>query len=199
MLGSIGVYENQNARCRALYHAVLRCALDDLGALLSDAPMPDDDRDHPMTLDQRKELFGETVHFFLNPKPSICSLDDICDALEIRAERIRSRVREVLDLGGEIGTPARRLLAQNEIEQILSCLDAGESSTRLAARYGMNPASIRKVRIRARRRAGLRVIQGRRRRGAPKVRGGRTPLLGAVENPVVRPKSDGFESSTKGA
>jgi hypothetical protein len=144
--------EDQHARCRRFYSSVLRCALDDLSALLLDEPMPGDDKDHPMTLDQRKDLFSETVHFFLNPKPSICSLDDICDALEIGADRIRARVRHVLHLGGEIGTPARRLLAKDEIAEILSCLDAGESSTRLAARYGMNPASIRKVRIRARRR-----------------------------------------------
>lgn len=155
MLGSFGFDENQSARCRALYQSVLRCALDDLNALLSDAPMPDDDKDHPMTLDQRKELFSDTLHFFLNPKPSICSLDTICDALEIDAERIRSRVREVLHLGGEIGVPGRRLLAKDEMAEILSCLAAGESSTRLAARYGMNPASIRKVRIRARKRAGI--------------------------------------------
>ena len=103
-------HEQQRLRCKQFYSSVLRCALDDLDALLVDAPMPGDDKDHPMTLEQRMELFGDTLHFFLNPKPSICSLDVICDALEIRAGRIRSRVREVLHYGGEIGMPARRLL-----------------------------------------------------------------------------------------
>jgi hypothetical protein len=144
--------EQQRRRCKRLYASVLRCALDDLSALERDAPIPDDDTDHPMTLDQRKKLYSDTLRFFLNPKPSICSLDVICDALEMDADRIRSRVREVLHLGGEIGTPGRRLLSKHEIEEILSSLAAGESSTRLGARYGMNPANIRKVRIRARRR-----------------------------------------------
>jgi len=151
----MGCAEDQDARCISFYASVLRCALDDLSALLFDAPIPDDDADHPMTFDQRKELFSDTLYFFLNPTPSICSLDTICDALEIDAERIRSRVREVLHLGGEIGTPGRRRLTPDEKAEILSHLAAGESSTRLAARYGMNPASIRKVRIRARRRAAV--------------------------------------------
>ncbi len=153
MLDSFDVDENQNERCRSLYHAVLRCALDDLRALLLDAPIPGDDNEHPMTLEKRKELFSATVHFFLNPKPSVCSLDTICDALERDADRIRSRVREALDLGGEIGAPSRRRLTKDEIEQILSGLAAGESSTRLGRRFGIDPATVRKVRIRDRKRS----------------------------------------------
>lgn len=69
----------QEGRCRKPYAATLRCARDDLSALLSDAPIPNDDDEHPMTLEQRKELFSDTLHFFLNPQPSTCSLD-VCVA-----------------------------------------------------------------------------------------------------------------------
>ena len=45
-------------------------------------------------------------------------------------------MREALDLGGEIGAPSRRRLTKDEIEQILSGLAAGESSTRLGRGFG---------------------------------------------------------------
>jgi hypothetical protein len=74
--------EQQRLRCKRFYASVLRRALDDLSALLSDAPMTAGDDDRPIALDERMELFSDTLDFFLNPKPSICSLDVICDALE---------------------------------------------------------------------------------------------------------------------
>ena len=88
----VGFFRRRRKPERALQVA-LSCSAhvrSTFAALLLDAPIPGDDNEHPMTLEKRKELFSATVHFFLNPKPSVCSLDTICDALERDADRIRS-------------------------------------------------------------------------------------------------------------
>lgn len=144
--------EEQHGRCRRLQHAILKRAFDDLRDLLNHAAIQHGDEDRPLNREERAALLDETIDFFLGPGRSTCSLDALCDSLDLDAERIRARARRML--AGEVGSAlSRRRVTPGETAEILARLAAGESSTRLGARFGLNPATVRKVRIRARKRA----------------------------------------------
>ena len=71
-------------------------------------------------------LRSDTLDFFLNPKPSICSLEVICEMLKCGPTGFRSRVREVLHLGGgnRYARPPAISQRRNGERDTLSCLDA---------------------------------------------------------------------------
>ena len=110
------------------------------------------DEDQPLNREERAALLDETIDFFLGPGRSTCSLDALCDSLDLDAERVprssasdagrRGWVRVVAPAGdtrrdrGDIGAAGRRRV-----------LDAIRRSVRLYS------ATVRKVRIRARKRA----------------------------------------------
>ena len=142
--------EEQHGRCRRLQHAILKRAFDDLRDLLNHTPIQHGDEDRPLNRAERAALLNDTVDFFLGPCRSTCSLDALCDSLDLDAERIRARARQWV-IAGEVGSVlSRRRVTPSETAEILSRLAAGESSTRLGARFGLDPATVRKVRIRAR-------------------------------------------------
>jgi hypothetical protein len=144
--------DEQALRCRRLQHAILKRALDDLRDLRNQTSIEHPDEDRPMNCRERAALLDETREFFLGRNRSAYSLDALCDSLDLNAERVRARARGMLagDPGSEL---PRRRVTPDETAAILACLAAGESSTRLGARFGLDPATVRKVRIRARKRA----------------------------------------------
>jgi hypothetical protein len=88
------VEEEQNQRCRKLQHAILKRAFDDLRDLLNHTSIEHPDEDRPLNREERDALLDETREFFLGRDRSSCSLDALCDSLDLNAERIRvERVR----------------------------------------------------------------------------------------------------------
>jgi hypothetical protein len=141
--------DEQSFRCRRLQHAILKRAFDDLRDLRNHISIEHPDDDRPLNREERAALLDETREFFLGQDRSAYSLDALCDSLDLNAERIRARARRML--AGEPGSELpRRRVTPDETAEILARLAAGESSTRLGARFGIDPATVRKVRIRER-------------------------------------------------
>ena len=144
--------EQQLKRCARLWRALLQRSLADLSALLSGAPLPPDESGRPMTEAERHQLLGETLDWFLNPEPSPVSLEVVCDNLGLNAGDIRRRVRQLAH--GDIQVATRRpKLTDAQRLYVIDALARGQTTRQLAEDFHINPATVRKIRIRHRTRA----------------------------------------------
>jgi transposase-like protein len=138
-------------RCRALYRALLKRALDDLNALWSGASIPNGDTGRPMGVAEREELLMSTFEWFVVPDSSPVSLDVVCDTLNLDAESIRAKARRLVH--GDLRAPhlRRRKLSPAIRVYVLDSLARGSTTREIAQELSINPATCRKIRIKARR------------------------------------------------
>lgn len=77
----------------------------------------------------------------------------MCAVLGLDTDRVRNQAWQICTKGFRIPIRRRRLGAETHAK-ILAGLARGETTTQLGQRFNINPATVRKVRIRARREAG---------------------------------------------
>jgi hypothetical protein len=139
-------------RCKALYRALLKRALDDLNALLSGQSIPSGDSGRPMADPEREQLLMDTLEWFWNENDlSDCSLAVVCDNLDIDPNGLRIKTRKLAH--GDLLPPhlRRRKLSPGVRQYIVDSLSRGSTTIELAAELNIDPATCRKIRIKARR------------------------------------------------
>jgi hypothetical protein len=147
----VALDEQDDDRCRDLYRAILHRALDDLTALLNGADIPVGEDGIPLSEGERRELLIETLDWFLGDTPGPCSLESVCDVLKLAAEPIRDNARKLAH--GQIRAKIRRKkLTDAQVLYILDSLGRGETAKSLAELFQVDGSTIRKIRIRSRRR-----------------------------------------------
>lgn len=142
--------ENEHLSSVRLFRAILHRAFDDLNALVHGLEVQKDD-DGMMSEAEKIALLKETLDWFFDDRPSPCSLDVCCEALGLTVERQRRRAQRIV--AGEGEKMRRSKLRPNQIDEIRDALAAGETTKAIGARFKIDPGTVRKVRIRLRRRA----------------------------------------------
>ncbi len=140
-----------------LYGAILKRALADLTALLSgNASIPGDtlvdpDSGRPMNEAERLRLLEQTLDWFINEDDdSPCSLNETCHVLGRDASKLRADARALAH--GLIPQPRlkRPKLTRAVRTYVLDSLSRGATTGELARELAINPATVRKIRIRHR-------------------------------------------------
>jgi DNA-binding transcriptional ArsR family regulator len=146
--------ELEALRIKNLFRAIYRRALDDLNALLNSADLISGDDGQPLDEMERRGLLAATLDWWFYPEPSPCSLDSVAEVLGLDSEA--ERVRALRLVHGEIRAKTRRQkLSPDQIASILDALAHGATTKDLGKLFQINVASVRKVRIRERRRAAV--------------------------------------------
>jgi hypothetical protein len=138
--------EIKYARSIALWRELFRRAWDDLNALLYGGELPGVEEA------ERAELLAETLDWFLNPAPSPVCLDVVCSHLSLDADVERRKAHDLAHGRTRIKLRKSRL-TREQIEAIRIALDAGETTRQIGARFKIDPATVRKHRIKFRRAA----------------------------------------------
>lgn len=82
-------------------------------------------------------------------EPKGCTLEQTCAVLNLDVDRVRGQAWRVCTKGFRVPI-RRRCLSAAVRRQILDGLAKGASSTQLGKQYGINPATVRKIRSRPR-------------------------------------------------
>lgn len=138
----------ENLACVRLFRGILHRAFDDLNALSNGLGVQLGD-DGLMSEPDKVRLLNETLDWFFDDRPSPCSLDVVCQALGLTVEKQRRRAQRIVD--GEGVKMRRQKLKPDQIEEIRDALNAGGTTREIGARFGIDPGTVRKHRIKFRR------------------------------------------------
>lgn len=137
----------ERAQARKLFRAILWRAFADLNALVHGSQLRGEDQ-IPWSATQRAAELADLRDWFLVPDPSPCSLDVVCEMLDLNAQAQRAKARAII-AGRRAKT--RRRLGPLQLQDIRTSLAAGETTRQICSRLGVDQSTIRKVRIRFRR------------------------------------------------